>query len=90
MTVLTDSVSGLTGIDDNTPFTFSAPNLRSNFAGTGIVTTIGIEYTAVNGVLTTDDLDPGAAQVMINNTVYPITIPSSTTPVALWPLIAAG
>lgn len=90
MTVISDQIHGIAGIDDNTIFTFAAANLRQNNASDGIITTVPIPYTATDGVLTTDDLDPGTASVTVLNTIYPITIPDSSTPVRLWPLIAAG
>jgi hypothetical protein len=49
-----------------------------------------IAVNVADGSFTTDDLDPGPAEVRIGGDVYPITIPASGTPIRLWPLIQAG
>jgi hypothetical protein len=90
VTVISDNIENVAGVDDTTAFVFSAPLLRESADGLGMITTQTARVTATGGVLTTPDLDPGDATVRIGANVYPIEIPDSPTPVRLWPLIFAG
>jgi len=90
MTVISEPVENIGGADDKTVFAFSSILLRESDDGTGLVTTTPVSIRATDGVLTTPDLDPGAAVVRIGAKAYQITIPDSDTPIRLWPLIEAG
>ncbi|MCK8675023.1 hypothetical protein M1M07_28435 [Rhodococcus sp. HM1] len=92
MTVLTANVRDIAGADDATVFTFETPAVRGGLDGS-VVTIRARRYTAEYGVLTTDDLEPGPAVLHLSGGMradYRITIPDSTTPVQLWPLIDAA
>ncbi|RBO87011.1 phage upper tail fiber protein [Nocardia puris] len=90
MTVISEPISSIAGADERTVFTFSALLLRESADGTGMVTTQLWHGQAVDGVLTTPDLDPGPAVVRVGAHEYRITIPDSETPVRLWPRIQEG
>ncbi|NEW40766.1 hypothetical protein GV794_01840 [Nocardia cyriacigeorgica] len=90
MTVISEPISNIAGADNGTSFMFVSPVIRESDDGTGLITTHPTVVTAVNGVLTTPDLDPGPATVRIGARGYSITIPDSPTPIRLWPLIEAG
>lgn len=93
MTVLTATVRDIAGIDDATTFTFYVPSVRQDDAGTaGLVTPPRYRANAVDGVLTTPDMEPGPAVLRISGdpNEYRIVIPASATPLELWPLIDAG
>ncbi len=92
MTVLTANVRDIAGVDDRTIFTFEIPTVRGSTDG-GVVTVRQCRYVASDGVLTTDDLEPGPAVLRMSSglsTEYRITIPDSAEPVQLWPLIDAA
>lgn len=92
MTVITSLVRDIAAADAATVFTFEVPRTRGGAAGTGIVTTRAHRYTSEHGLLTTDDLDPGPAILRLSGVPgeYRITIPDSTDPVQLWPLLDAA
>ncbi len=90
MTVISEPVEDIAGADNDTQFIFSSSILRENSGGTGLITIRPTFVRAEAGVLTTPDLEPGAATVRIGQTAYYITIPDSGTPIRLWPLIQAG
>lgn len=92
MTVITSYIRDIADADPSTVFTFDIPAPRGGSGGIGVVTTRARRYTAVHGVLTTDDLTPGPAVLRISGhpTEYKITIPDSADPVQLWPLIDAA
>ncbi|RBO82056.1 phage upper tail fiber protein [Nocardia puris] len=89
MTVISDSIESIGGADDTTSISIASPVLRAGHEG-GVITRRPLELRAVDGVLTTPDLDPGPATVRIGVRTYLIDIPDSGTPVELWPLIEAG
>lgn len=91
MTVLTATVRDIAGADDRTRFLFFVPIVRGD-GGTEVVTTRRYSASAVGGVLTTPDMEPGPAVLKLSGsaTEYHITIPDSETPVQLWPLIEAA
>ena len=90
MTILTASIRDVATADDRTIFTFQAPTVRES-AGGGVVTVTRGRYRAADGVLTTDDLEPGPAILHLSSGhTYHITIPESAEPVQLWPLIDAA
>lgn len=91
MTVIVEHVEYLGGVDDSTVFSFSSPMVRDSDDDTALITKRAMSYTASNGVLTTDDLDPGPATVTVGvSSSFQIAIPDSPTPIRLWPLIQAG
>ena len=91
MTVISEPVENIAGLEDGMAVTFYVENLRARASGFGIVTTDRVRVDPVGGVLTTPDLDPGPAKVRFGaHEPYDILIPDSPTPVALWPLIDAG
>lgn len=90
MTVISEPIENIAGADNNTMFEFASTILRESDDGTSLVTVHPVFLTAVDGVLTTPDMDPGPAHVRIGQRLYSIEIPDSGTPVRLWPLIEAG
>lgn len=90
MTVISEPISSIAGADDLTVFVFRSILTRESADGTGLVTSRIETLQADAGVLTTPDLDPGAASVRIGAAEYRIEIPDSEDPVRLWPLIEAG
>lgn len=90
MTVISEPIEDIAGADNFTQFEFASTVLRESDDGTGLVTILPVFLTAVDGVLTTPDLDPGSASVRIGRRLYHIEIPDSATPIRLWPLIEAG
>lgn len=90
MTVITETLTDLAGTPHTEAVFFSTYILRENDDGDAIVTTSVRSYTPVDGVVTTEDLDPGPAKVRIGMSTYDIEIPESATPVRLWPLIETG
>lgn len=89
MTVISEPIENIAGADDKTAFLFGA-NLRENAAGTGFITDRWQRYTAVAGVLTTANLDPGLALVRIGGETRQVDIPDVGTSVRLFPLWEAG
>lgn len=89
MTVIQESVRTIGGADNDSLFSF-ASLLRDSSDDTALVTTTAVLVTPKDGVLTTPDLDPGLASVIVGGKSYSITIPDSDTPIRLWPLIEAG
>lgn len=91
MTVISERFTDLAGTAQVDNIAIFATNVRENAAGTGIVTTTRHDYTPdATGLITTEDLDPGPAQVRIGMDTYAIDIPDSDDTIALWPLIEAG
>lgn len=90
MTIITDSVSDIAGLEDNMEVVFFLDEPRVRASGNGIVTTSRVPVLPDAMVLTTPDLNPGKAKVKFGMFTYDIVIPDSSTPVALWPLIDAG
>lgn len=90
MTTISEPLANIAGVDETAPVTFYTDELRENADGTGTVTTRVHHVWPVNGVVTTEDLDPGPARVRIGLVTYPIVIPNSVSPVRLWPLIDAS
>lgn len=91
MTVLTGNIRDVAGYDDLTVFSFHVDRLRESGTG-GVVTRRTYRVQATAGILTTPDLEPGEAVLTVQNdpAEYRIVIPTSATPVELWPLIDAA
>ncbi|MFG1794118.1 hypothetical protein [Nocardia sp. NPDC049149] len=89
MTVISEPIENIAGADDTTAFLFGT-RLRESADGTGFITDRWQRYTAVNGVLTTGNLDPGLALVRIGAEMRTVEIPNSGTAVRLWPIWDAG
>lgn len=90
MTVISQSVTDIAGTPEVESIRFATYAIRDSSDGTSLITTKIHAYEPVAGVLTTGDLDPGPAKVIIGARAYAIEIPDSATPVQLWPLIEAG
>lgn len=90
MTIISEPIAHIGGADDRTGFEFSSPIVRASDDGASTITRAPVHLVAVEGVLTTPDLDPGPCTVRIGQTAYQIEIPDSPTSVRLWPLIEAG
>lgn len=90
MTVITEPIANIAGLDAGTDVVFFVEEPRVQTSGYGIVTTKQVPVRPVAGVLTTPNLKPGAAKVQIGLSKYSIIIPDSAEAVALWPLIEAG
>lgn len=90
MTTISESLRNIAGVNETDPVTFFIDAIRENADGTGTVTTRIHQVWPVNGVITTEDFEPGPARVRIGLLTYPIVIPDSVTPVRLWPLIDAS
>jgi hypothetical protein len=90
MTVITETIDTIAGVDSSTTFAFSAPNVRDSSGDNALITTTSVSVKPVDGVLTTPDLDPGTAVVQVGLQSFTITIPDSATPIRLWPLIEAA
>lgn len=90
MTTISEPLADIAGVDEADPITFYLDVIRENANGTGTVTTKIHQVWPIDGVVTTEDLDPGPARVRIGLVTYPIVIPDSVTPVRLWPLIDAS
>jgi hypothetical protein len=87
MTVITEAIENIAGLEDNAVVWFYVEDLRPRAEGSGIVTPTRVPVKPVAGVLTTPPLNPGPAKVMYGLSSYDIVIPDSVSPVALWPLI---
>ena len=87
MTVISENVKDIAGLADNTKVVFYTNMPRENAAGDGIITPRRVTVTPNAGVLTTPQLDPGPAKVFYGTSSFDIVIPTSGTPVRLWPLI---
>lgn len=91
MTVIKEEdVRDIGGTDDSTQFEFIANRLPGSETDESFVTRRPVFLTAVDGLLETPDLAPGAALVRFGIRTYAIIIPDSPTPVRLAPLIEAG
>lgn len=90
MTTISESLRDIGGVNETDPVVFYVDTIRENASGTGTTTTHTHTVRPINGVVTTEDLDPGPARVRIGLVTYPIVIPDSVTTVRLWPLIDAS
>lgn len=91
MTVIEDVVTGVAGRPHRGPVRVWAPRLRGATVHAGVITPDWSEYwPTAAGMVTTDDLAPGAARVAVGGQVYDVQVPDSASPVRLWPLIDAG
>ncbi|QRY62763.1 hypothetical protein JVX90_00350 [Gordonia sp. PDNC005] len=90
MTILFDKITDVAGADEYTPLVFWAPDLRENDSLDGMVTPKRHYVHAVDGAFTTPDLDVGPCMVQIGMMQYAFTVPQSSAPVRLWPLVDAG
>lgn len=90
MTVISEPIQNIAGLGERQKVRFTVPVVRESSDSNALVTTRVHEVAPVNGVLTTPDLDPGPARVWIGADEYDITVPDSSTPVRLWPLIDAA
>jgi hypothetical protein len=89
VTTITQDISDIAGVDDNTSWTFYTPELRESGDGSGdIISTKKVRKYPVAGVLTVE-LDPGPAVVIAaDGKHYPFTVPEEDS--ELWPLIQAA
>lgn len=91
MTVISERITDLAGLGEIDVVVFYTTAIRENAAGTGTVSTRRHSYGPdETGLITTDDLEPGPAQVRFGMSAYAIDIPDFGTPIRLWPLIEAG
>ncbi|MCM6778016.1 hypothetical protein NDR87_31025 [Nocardia sp. CDC159] len=91
MTVISQAITDIAGTPEVDSIRFATYAIRESAEGTALVTTKVHTYQPdEDGVLTTGDLDPGPAKVMIGARAYAIEIPDSATPIQLWPLIEAA
>lgn len=90
MTVIAEPIENIAIADNTTAFMFTSHVVRQSDDGTKLITPRRQRYTAVDGVLVTDDLDAGPAAVQVGSRTFFIDIPESSGPVRLWPLIEAG
>lgn len=90
MTVISQPITDIAGAPEADTIRFATYAIRDSADGASIITTKVHAYEPTAGVLTTDDLDPGPAKVIIGAHAYAIEIPDSATPILLWPLIEAG
>lgn len=90
MTILFDNIENIAGARHDDPIVVRAISIRENQTGSGIITDDGYSVWAEeDGSITTPDLDPGPAVVVIGGQTHRIEIPVSTSPIRLWPLIDA-
>lgn len=90
MTVIAEPLHDIGGIKETDSVTFFIDVVREDSGGTGTTTTTQHRVAPTDGVIITEDLDPGPARVRIGLVTYPIVIPDSVSPVRLWPLIDAS
>jgi hypothetical protein len=88
VTTITQNVTDIAGVDDNSAWIFYTKDIRESDSGDAIVTTKKVRKYPVSGVLTVT-LDPGPAAVTApDGKTYAFTVP--TTNSELWPLIQAS
>lgn len=90
MTVIEEPIENVIGVDDNTQIEFWSPVVRSSADGAKTVTMRPYLATAVDGVLTTPDIDPGPVSVRIGQAVFHLMVPESAIPIRLLPLLEAA
>lgn len=91
MPIITQNLHDIGRIDARAPVVFFVRELRPSGTGDGtIIVGRRRSYPPVNGVITTDNLDPGPAQVIIDGEPFDITLPDVPGPIGLWPLVDAG
>lgn len=96
MPILTENFNKLDGaapsVKDIGYVTFTVEQMRSSSAGTATIVESKVTVALVNGVMTTPNMDPGPVNVRVGSggKTYRIHIPTSSTPVRLWPLIDAA
>jgi hypothetical protein len=87
-TITQSDIATITGMDDETSWTFYTPAIRESGDGDGIITPKKDRKYPAAGVLTVE-LDPGPAVVIApDGKHYPFTVPGADT--TLWPLIQAA
>ncbi|AUH68533.1 MULTISPECIES: hypothetical protein [Gordonia] len=91
MTIIQDRIEDIAGAEFAQAVTFTIPRIRESASGAAIVTEQKHRFQVTDGGdLVTSNLDPGPATVRIGLNSYQITIPDSSSPIRLWPLIDAG
>lgn len=90
MTVISEPIENIVGVDDSTQIEFWSPIVRASADGTSTVTMRPWHATAVDGVLTTPDINPGPVSCRIGQAIFHLTVPSSATPIRLLPLLEAA
>lgn len=93
MTILTETFKNIAGRPATGTVEFVCTQIRQGSDGTSAITTSPTSVRLVNGVMTSPDLDPGAALVRLKIGEYDggsvrIVIPVSATPVQLFPLLS--
>lgn len=86
MTLVTGTITDLTGAPDPTAWSFYTP-LRESDDGDSVITMQHVRRTPVAGVLSVD-LDPGFAIVSYRGLTYNVTVPAS--PIDIYDLLAAA
>lgn len=90
MPIVTQNLHDIARLDAKAPVTFFVGELRESGTGDGtIIVGRRRSYPPVNGVITTDNLDPGDATVILDGQPFQITLPDVEGPIELWPLIDA-
>jgi hypothetical protein len=88
VTTITQNVTDIAGMDDDTSWTFYTQEIRESDDDSAIITPKRVRKYPVSGVLTVE-LDPGPAIVLApDGKRYPFTVPASDS--GLWPLIQAA
>lgn len=93
MTILTETFKNIAGRPATGTVEFVCTQIRQGSDGASAITTSPTSVRLVNGVMTSPDLDPGAALVRLKIGEYDggsvrIVIPVSATPVQLFPLLS--
>ena len=93
MTILTETFKNIAGQPATGTVEFVCTQIRQGSNGTSAITTSPTSVRLVNGVMTSPDLDPGAALVRLKIGEYDggsvrIVIPVSAEPVQLFPLMS--
>lgn len=85
MTLVIGTIKDITGVVDNTAWTFSS-TLRENNAGTELVTTKRVVAKPVAGELSVS-VNPGIVIVGYKGTEYTVSVPNQTS-IDIWDLIS--
>ena len=82
-----DTAGGFGGAQ---PVTFKSLYVRQSFDGTGMITRDPVRVTPVNGILTTEELDPGPTLIKIGPETRLCEIPDSGITLRLLPIWDGG
>jgi hypothetical protein len=86
MTILFEPIANIAGEIGVDYVKFSVPRVRLSFDGTATIVKTVYRAPVKNGVMTTQPLDPGTAEVTIGHETRTIDIPDSGIPLRLQPL----